>query len=61
MILDKIKIGDFLELQSFDSGKTIFEKVTKIKNEKTIDKIFQIRTENLDFDFTNFYQIVNVI
>ena len=56
----KVKIGDILELKDYDSGEIILEKITSIHNKKTDDENFQIRTENLYYDFTNFYEVVNI-
>ncbi len=55
-----IKIGDVIELRDFDSGEIIFEKVTNINNPNSNDFSFQIKTRNLEYDFTNFYEIINV-
>ena len=57
----KIYYGDILELKDFETKETIFEKVTSIINPDSKDKSFQIKTENLQYDFTNFYEIVRVI
>jgi hypothetical protein len=55
---NEIQVGNILTLEEIDdSSKIIKEKVTEITNKDSSDPSFQIRTENLDFDFTNFYSI----
>lgn len=59
---EDIQVNDTLILQSLDEPtKRIKEKVTSINNSKTNDPSFQIRTVNCDYDFENFYMIVELI
>lgn len=58
MKLAKIEVGNILTLRELNSDRIIKEKVTKVENPLIEDSYFQIRTENLDFDFQNFYEII---
>lgn len=61
MKYNKIKIGDVLTLEDVDNSKSLIkEKVTSIKNPNSNDPCFQIATDNLSYDWTNFYYLRKV-
>ncbi len=58
----RIEINDMLLLEDIDNPVIqIKEKVVSIYNPKTEDTFFQIRTENYDYDFQNFFNIIEII
>jgi hypothetical protein len=56
----KVEIGDILELRHYDTNEIILERVTSVENKDTDDEMFQVRTENMYYDFINFYEVVNI-
>jgi len=56
----KVEIGDILELRHYDTNEITLERVTSVENKDTDDEMFQVRTENMYYDFINFYEVVNI-
>lgn len=57
----KIKVGDIITVQAIDDEDDIFDdEVISTENIDCDDYVFQVRTKNLGYDFTNFFSIIKI-
>ena len=59
VVYEKLKVGQNIILRDIDYPDLVFtDTITSTFNDKCEDECFQVRTKRLDYDFTNFYELV---
>ena len=58
-----VEVGDFLTLREIDGTRTEKDRVVSVynwDNPDLEDWYFHVRTENHDYDFQNFYEVIGI-
>lgn len=59
----QVEVGDLLTLKEIDGTRIVKQKVVSVYNSANPDLddwYFHVRTENYDYDFQNFFEVVGI-